>query len=58
MTGAAPWVIPAGYLAMLEFVALAAGMRQPGWLELGWATVGWLIAFGAVTLDRWWRRAE
>jgi hypothetical protein len=57
VAGAAWWVIPAGYLAMLEIVALAVGMRQPGWLELGWAVIAWVGAVGAVALDRWWRRA-
>lgn len=58
VAGAAPWAIPAGYLAMLELVALVAGMRGPGWLELGLAAVAWMAAVGAVAADRWWRRAE
>lgn len=55
MAGAAPWVIPAGYLMMLELVALVVGMRGPGWLELGWAAMAWLAAVVAVAADRWWR---
>ncbi len=60
VAGAAWWAIPAGYLAMVEIVALVAGMRGPGWMDLAWATAGWLVAFGAVMLDRWWcsRRTE
>ena len=58
MAGAAPWVIPAGYLAMLQLVALVVGMRGPGWLELGWAAIAWVAAVGAVAADRWWRGAE
>lgn len=60
VAGAASWAIPAGYLVMLELVALVVGMRGPGWMELAWAAAGWLAAFGAVMLDRWWRarRAE
>ena len=58
VTGAAPWVIPAGYLVMLELVALVVGMRGPGWLEVGWAAIAWLAAVGAVAADRWWRRTE
>ncbi|HEY3287760.1 MAG TPA: VanZ family protein [Gemmatimonadaceae bacterium] len=55
MIGTSPWVIPAGYLAMLEVVALIAGMRTPGWWEIAASALGWLIAAGAVRLDRWWR---
>ena len=58
MAGAAPWAIPAGYLMMLELVALVVGMRGPGWLEVGWAAIAWLAAVGAVAADRWWRRTE
>ncbi|MHB0961823.1 MAG: VanZ family protein [Gemmatimonadaceae bacterium] len=58
MAGAAPWGIPAGYLIMLELVALVVGMRGPGWLEVGWAAIAWVAAVGAVTVDRWWRGAE
>jgi hypothetical protein len=55
MMGTASWVIPAGYLVVLELVALVAEMRGPGWWELGWTVVGWAVAFGVVMLDRWWR---
>lgn len=57
MAGTAPWALPAAYLVMLELVALLAGMRGPGWLELAAAAVAWVAALGAVALDRWWRRA-
>jgi hypothetical protein len=53
--GAASWVIPAGYLAMLEIVALVAGMRVPGMWEIGFTSLAWAIAAGFVALDRWWR---
>lgn len=55
MAGAAPWAIPAGYLVMLEVVALLVGMRGPGWLEVAWAAIAWMVAVGAVGVDRWWR---
>lgn len=55
MAGVAPWVIPAGYLVMLELVALLVGMRGPGWLEVGWTALGWAMALGIVQIDRWWR---
>lgn len=55
MAGAAPWGIPAGYLAMLQLVALVVGMRGPGWPEVAWAAIAWVAAVGAVALDRWWR---
>jgi hypothetical protein len=58
MLGTASWMIPAGYLVLLELVALVAGMRGPGWWEVGWAVVAWLAAVGVVAADRWWRRAE
>lgn len=58
MAGAVPWAIPAGYLVMLEVVALLAGMRGPGWLELAAAAIAWVIALGAVAGDRWWRGTE
>jgi hypothetical protein len=54
--GAATWVIPAGYLAMLEIVALVAGMRAPGVLEIGSTALAWALAAGLVALDRWWRQ--
>jgi hypothetical protein len=57
VAGAAWWAIPAGYLVMVEIVALVAGMRGPGWMDLAWAALGWLLAAGAVMLDRWWRGA-
>lgn len=58
MAGAAPWMIPAAYLVMLEVVALLVGMRGPGWLELASAAIAWVAALGAVALDQWWRGAE
>jgi hypothetical protein len=55
MTGAAPWVIPAGYLAVLEVVALVAGLRGPGVWEFGWTALAWALAFAAVRFDQRWR---
>lgn len=56
MTGAAPWVIPAGYLVILEFIAFIAGMRGPGWWSAAWVLASWLVAVAAVRVDSWWRR--
>lgn len=56
MTGVAPWVIPAGYLLMLECMALVAGMRGPGWWDTAWVLASWLVAVAAVRADLWWRR--
>lgn len=56
MAGAAPWAIPAGYLVVLELVALVVGMRGPGWWEAALALVAWLVAVTAVRADSWWHR--
>ncbi|MDP1860600.1 MAG: hypothetical protein Q8K82_18135, partial [Gemmatimonadaceae bacterium] len=58
MAGAAPWAIPAGYLVMLQLVALMMGMRGPGWLEVGGVVVAWMVAVGVVAADRWWRTSR
>ena len=58
VVGAASWVVPAGYLAMLEVVAVTAGMRTPGWWEVAAAAFGWLMAAGAVRVDRWWNASN
>ena len=54
IAGAAPWILPAGYLVVLEGAALLAGLRPPGLWDIGWALVGWLAALVAVWLDQWW----
>ena len=53
--GRAAWVIPAGYLVVLEFAALLAGMRPPGWLDGTSTLVAWIAAIGAVALDQRWQ---
>lgn len=55
MIGAASWMIPAGYLVMLEIVALMAGMRTPGWWEIAWTALAWAAAAALAWLDRRWR---
>jgi hypothetical protein len=52
--GAVPWVIPAGYMVMLEAVALVFGLGTPGWWELGWTLLAWGVAWVAWRLDQWW----
>jgi hypothetical protein len=53
--GTASWVIPAGYLVLLEFAALMVGMRAPMWLDAVWTMLAWITAVGAVALDRRWQ---
>jgi glycopeptide antibiotics resistance protein len=52
--GRATWMISAGYLVVLELVALMAGMRAPGWLDGTSALVAWIAAIAAVALDQRW----
>ncbi len=58
MFGAATWVIPAGYLVMLEIVALGVGLRGPGWWEVAWALLAWGLGAALVRVDAWWRGDE
>jgi len=57
LAGVAPWMLPAGYLLMLEAVALLADMRGPGWWDVGWAAIAWLAAAALVRVDAWWQPA-
>ena len=58
LMGAAPWVIPAGYLLMLELLALVAAMRAPGLWDAGWGALAWIVAMGLVAVDKWWGAAR
>lgn len=53
--GEAVWLLPAGYLMLLELVAFSVGMRPLGWFDAAAALAAWMAARVAVALDRRWR---